>query len=81
LAEHERAPVGYLLRHLGAGAAGSAVFGGLILGFDFAGLRQLIAASPDGVLVTVMLFFGLFVTFGGVALAIGVMTLDKEPRP
>ena len=74
----QRAPVAFMLRHLAAGGVGSAVFGGLILGFDMAGLRHLILTSQDGWLFTVMLFFGLFITFGGVALAVGVMSLGEE---
>lgn len=81
MSESERhAPVRYLLRHLAAGTLGSVVFGGLVLGFDLGGLGHLIAASPDGWLVGGLLFFGLFVTFGGLALAAGVMSMGKDPE-
>lgn len=71
-------PVGYLLRHLAAGLAGGAVFGGLVLGFDLGGLGSLISASRDGWIYAIMLFVGLFVTFGSVALGFGVMSLGEE---
>ena len=40
----ERDAVGYLLRHLALGLLGSALFGGLILWTDFAGIRSLALA-------------------------------------
>lgn len=71
-------PIGYLLRHLVAGLTGGAVFGGLILVFDLGGLRGLIGASQDGWIYVILLFVGLFVTFGSAALGFGVMSLGEE---
>jgi hypothetical protein len=70
--------VGFLLRHLLAGTVGAMAFGGLILWRDVAGLRTLIDASPDGILYLLMLFFGLWITFGSIAMAVGVMQLGEE---
>ena len=68
----------FLLKHCAGGCAGGLVFGWLILKFDIAGLGTMIAASPDKYLVLGMLFFGLFITFGSIAMAIGVMNLGEE---
>lgn len=70
--------VRFLLKHLAAGAAGGFVFGALILAGDIAGLRTMIFASEDRELFLFMLFFGLFLTFGSVGMAVGVMQLGEE---
>jgi hypothetical protein len=68
----------FLLRHLVAGSIGGFVLGGLILWQDLAGLKTMIIASPDRGLVLFMLFFGLWITFGSLAMAIGIMQLGEE---
>lgn len=75
-----RLPVflGFLLRHLAAGSIGGFVLGALLLWQDVAGLRTMILASPDRGLVLFMLFFGLWITFGSLAMAIGIMQLGEE---
>ena len=55
----ERDAVGYLLRLLALGLLGSALFGGLILWTDFAGIRSLALAEEGGWLALGLLFFGL----------------------
>lgn len=70
--------LGFLLRHLVAGSIGGLVLGALILWFDVAGLRTMIAASSDAPLALFMLFFGLWITFGSLAMAVGVMQLGEE---
>jgi len=70
-APHRHA-IAFLLRHLAFGSLGGFLFGGLFLGFDVAGLRTMIFASPDRELLLLMLFFGLFVTFGSIGMAVGV---------
>ena len=77
----ERDALGYLLQHLALGLLGSAVFGGLILWTDFAGIRSMAAANESGWLYIVLLFFGLGVTFGSVAMACGIMSLGRDRRP
>jgi hypothetical protein len=71
----ERHAVGFLLRHLGVGAIGSALFGGLILWSDLAGIRSLALAEEGGWLALGLLFFGLFVTFGSLAMGAAIMGL------
>lgn len=75
---HERTAVTFLLRHMVYGIAGGLVFGGLVLAFDIAHLRTLVAASGDGCLTLVLFFFGLIVTFGGVGMGVGVMSLGQD---
>ncbi len=76
----ERDALGYLLRHLALGLLGSAVFGGLILWTDFAGIRSLAMAEEDGWLALGLLFFGLFVTFGSVTLGVAIMGYGQRPE-
>lgn len=75
----------FLLKHLGAGAAGGLLFGALVLYYDIAGLGTLISTSRHGVLAAIMLFFGLFITFGSVGMGVGIMSLaeetDSDPLP
>lgn len=68
----------FLLKHLAAGSIGGFLLGVLLLWQDVAGLKTMIFASPDRGLVLFMLFFGLWVTFGSLAMAIGVMQLGEE---
>lgn len=68
----------FLLQHLLFGSVGGLVFGGLLLWFDIAGLWTMISASADRGLFLLLLFFGLFVTFGSTGMAVGVMQLGEE---
>jgi hypothetical protein len=74
----QRRFLGFLLMHLGYGSVGGLVFGALILWFDIAQLWTMIAASPDRPLYLLLLFFGLFITFGSIGMAVGVMQLGEE---
>jgi hypothetical protein len=74
----ERDAIGFLLRHLGVGALGSALFGGVILWNDLAGIRSLALAEEGGWLALGLLFFGLFVTFGSLAMGAAIMGLGRE---
>ena len=76
--QFEKAALVFLLRHLAAGTLGAALFEALLLYFDIGHLRTLLADSPNRILTIGLLFFGLFVTFGSVAMAIGVMSLGKD---
>jgi hypothetical protein len=78
LMRHERAALTFLLRHLLLGAIGALLFGGLVLYFDIGHLRTLAAASADGKLTIGLFFFGLVVTFGSIAMGIGVMSLGHD---
>jgi hypothetical protein len=65
--------VAFLLRHFAAGVLAAVVFEAVLLAQDYASLRTMAASSPDGPLYLTLLFFGLVVTLGGVAMAVGVM--------
>ncbi|MEO5336256.1 MAG: hypothetical protein H7841_05085 [Magnetospirillum sp. WYHS-4] len=78
LLPHQKDVLGFLLRHLVAGVLGGFLFGGLLLYVDAGGMRSMIVASRDGWIYLFLLFFGLFVTFGGAGMAIGIMSLGEE---
>jgi hypothetical protein len=75
---HHRQAILFLLTHCAYGVLGGFVFGGLLLGFDVAGLWTLIRHSEDRIVYLLLLFFGLFVTFGSIGMAVGVMQLGEE---
>jgi hypothetical protein len=78
LKDYERHAIGFMLQHLAWGSAGGAMFGGLLLALDVGGLRSLILASSDGPLALILFFFGLFITFGGAGMGIGVMSQGRD---
>ena len=76
--KHKRDAIGFLLKHLVYGSFGGFLFGALLLWFDVAGLATMIFASPEWPLFLLLLFFGLFVTFGSIGMGVGVMGLGEE---
>ncbi len=72
--------VAFLLRHLVSGLVGGGIVGGGVLWYDIGSIRTLAFNAPmaDAVLVVILLFFGLFVTFGSVAMGIGIWSLARE---
>ena len=77
----EKAAILFLLKHLLSGVAGAVVLGTGLLIFDVANLATLIGRSEYGLVATVMLYAGLMLTFGSVAMGIGVMALNEDTRP
>jgi TRAP-type C4-dicarboxylate transport system permease small subunit len=78
---YERRAVLFLVRHVAFGAIGALVLGAMMLAADIGGLRTLAFSHPDGWLYLAILFFGIFITCGGVAAAIAIMALGKgDPR-
>jgi hypothetical protein len=73
-----RGPLLFMLKHLVAGACGGVLLGALVLWYDIAGIATMAAASSDEFLIYAMLFFGLFITFGSIGMAVGVMGLGEE---
>lgn len=65
----------FMLVHLLYGTVGALVAGALILLFDVGGILTLARQSRDSAIFIFLLFFGLFVTFGGISIAAGIMTL------
>lgn len=78
LLAHEKQALEMVWRHLGIGFLAATVFCAAILVSDLAGLRGLIFGSDQPWLGLGLLFFGLFITFGSVALGISLMTLRKD---
>ena len=73
----ETSALRFVARHLAMGLGAGALFGLAILASDLAGLRSLAFASEAPWLVIALLFFGLFITFGSVALAANLMLLAR----
>ncbi|WP_245881164.1 hypothetical protein [Thalassospira marina] len=65
----------FMLTHLMYGGVGSVVFGVLVLYFDIGGIWTLASASRDTLIFIFLLFFGMFITFGGISMGAGVMML------
>ncbi|MDX1709614.1 MAG: hypothetical protein R3316_00585 [Rhodovibrionaceae bacterium] len=77
---HEKRALRFLGIHLAGGSLGAALFGGLILWFDLFGIRTMAGESDLGWLAVALLFFGLVITFGSVAMGIGVMREGSDER-
>jgi hypothetical protein len=67
----------FLGMHLVCGLAAAIVFGSAILYLDISHIRTLALASSSGAIIFFLLYFGLFVTFGGIARAGGIMSLGN----
>jgi len=80
LAPFEKKALRFLGLHLSGGVIGAGLFGGLILWFDLFGIRTMAGESEDGWLAVALLFFGLVITFGSVAMGIGVMREGRDQR-
>ncbi|OAN43717.1 hypothetical protein [Magnetospirillum moscoviense] len=68
----------YLATHLVYGLAAGAAFGIGTLAIDLGHLRTLALSSSHPILVLVLFFFGLFVTFGSVGMGVGIMNMAKD---
>jgi hypothetical protein len=80
LAPFEKKALRFLGLHLTGGALGAGIFGGLILWFDLFGIRTMAGKSDLGWLAVALLFFGLIITFGSVAMGIGIMREGRDDR-
>lgn len=67
----------FMLGHMSYGGVGALVCGVLLLYFDVGGLWTLAGMSRDAPVFIFLLFFGLFITFGGISMGIGVMSLGS----
>ena len=69
------------IRQVALGAALSAIFVALILGFDVAHLRHLVLTSPVGWIAVLMLWAFHTIVFAGVQFGIAVMAMQQDHRP
>lgn len=77
----EKRAIYFLLKHLAGGAAGAVAAATAILLFDVANIGSMASSSEYGVVAVVMLYGSLILTFGSVAMGVGVMTLNEDKRP
>lgn len=78
LQRHESTVLKFLLQHLAVGSLGGFVFGILLLWTDLGGIRTMAMRSESPALILILLFFGLFVTFGSVGMGIGIMSQGED---
>lgn len=78
LQRHERQLLGFLASHLFIGLAAAILFEALLIFTDSFGLKTMVLEGEDGALAAALLFFGLFITFGSVAMGVAVWQLGQE---
>lgn len=74
----EREALRFLGQHLLYGLAAGATFGAMVLATDLGHIWTLATESSHGIIVLILFFFGLFVTFGSVGMGVGVMSLARD---
>lgn len=77
----EKHAILFLLKHLATGAAGAVVLATGILVMNVAGIGELVSNSEHGFIAIAMLYVSLILTFGSVAMGIGIMALNEDTRP
>ncbi|WP_455373575.1 hypothetical protein [Limibacillus halophilus] len=78
---HARDALKFLLGHLAIGCAAAVLLTGLLIGFNLFHLRELIFEQENGWLAALLLLFGMVVTFGSLAMGVGVNGLkDRKGR-
>ena len=76
-----RKALGFLLGHLLVGCAAALALMALLIGFNLFDLRSLILEQERGWLAGLLLLFGLVITFGSLAMGIGVQGLSaRDPE-
>lgn len=76
--QKERDSLKFLGQHLCYGLAAGGTFGIMVLVTDLSHIRTMAMESANPVLVLLMMFFGLFVTFGSIAMGVGIMSLARD---
>ncbi len=72
--------VKFILGHVAVGIAAGWILLGAVLALDIAGLRALIANSPDGALAVGMLALFFAITFGSAASGAAIISLGRQDR-
>jgi len=70
----------HLGQHLAYGVAAGIAFGLAVLATDLSHIRSMLMDSPNPFPVLFMMFLGLIVTFGGVAMGVGIMNLARDDK-
>ena len=68
----------FLGTHLFYGIVAALTFGGAVLAIDLGHIRTLALSSSHPILILGLMFAGLLITFGGVSMAAGVMSLAHD---
>lgn len=74
----EREALKFLATHLVYGLVAAFTFGGAVLGTNLSNLRTLALESAHPVIVLILFFFGLCITFGSVGMGVGIMSLARD---
>lgn len=74
-------PIKFIVEHLVAGTLGALALSLVLLYADVGGLKELMWQSPDRWLYLALFYFGLWITCGSVALAIGIVTMGSWREP
>ena len=74
----EQEPFKYLLQHLFFGVVAAITFGALVLATDLSHIRSMLMESSNPYQVVALMFFGLIVTFGSVAMGVGIMNMARD---
>ena len=74
----EKEPLKFLAKHLFFGVVAAITFGVLVLATDLSHIRAMLMEAANPFEVLALMFFGLIVTFGGVAMAVGIMSLASD---
>lgn len=67
----------FLGMHLACGLAAALVFGTAVLYLDIGHIRTMALEAHSGGMIFSLMYFGLFVSFGSIAMAVGIMGLGN----
>ncbi|TAN58069.1 MAG: hypothetical protein EPN20_16785 [Magnetospirillum sp.] len=74
----EKEPLKFLAKHLFFGVVAAITFGVLVLATDLSHIRTMLMESGNPYPVVALMFFGLIITFGSVAMGVGIMSLAGD---
>ena len=75
---HERKLLRFLASHLAIGFIAAILFEALLVFTDSFGLKAMVLQGEDGFVAGILLFFGLFITFGSAAMGEAIWQLGEE---
>lgn len=74
----EKEPFKFLAKHLFFGVVAAITFGVLVLATDLSHIRTMLMEASNPGAVLALMFFGLIITFGSVAMGVGIMSLSND---